>query len=146
MSPNATINCRVYAQKGNSFYHTPRSVMEVLLDFTRNYDRNENKEPIYYLFKTISYHNKDELEIIHFPNVKIEFVELSGINKSFLIFLHADIIFQKKSAKIYTFLLEIFIILHGIYLRLFAVSITQFFLHKPIIKPLSFSDKPIYAL
>ncbi len=36
----------------------------------------ENGVPKYYLWKTISETNKDELKIIHFPNVKITFDEL----------------------------------------------------------------------
>ena len=36
--PDATINCRVHAKKGNSFYDIPRFVMEVLSDSTKKYD------------------------------------------------------------------------------------------------------------
>lgn len=36
----------------------------------------ENNVPQYYLWKTITESNKDELKIIHFPNVKITFDEL----------------------------------------------------------------------
>lgn len=39
-------------------------------------DYNENQEPQYGLFKTITIENKEELEIIHFPNIKISFDEL----------------------------------------------------------------------
>lgn len=39
-------------------------------------DYNEDKNPQYYLFKTISEENKDELKIVHFPNVKVTFDEL----------------------------------------------------------------------
>lgn len=109
--PDATINCRVHAKKGNSFFDIPRFVMEVLSDSTRKYDRNEkmeiyrkmeideywivdwekreieiyildydeNEEPRYHLLKTITPQNKKELEIIHFPHVKIDFEELFGI-------------------------------------------------------------------
>ena len=36
----------------------------------------ENDEPKYYLWKIITEENKDELKIIHFPNIKITFEEL----------------------------------------------------------------------
>lgn len=36
----------------------------------------ENDNPKYYLWKTITELNKDELRILHFPNVKITFDEL----------------------------------------------------------------------
>ena len=36
----------------------------------------ENDVPKYYLWETITEENKDELKIIHFPNVKITFDEL----------------------------------------------------------------------
>ena len=42
--PDATINCRVHAKKGNSFYDIPRFVMEVLSDSTELYDRNEKMQ------------------------------------------------------------------------------------------------------
>lgn len=41
-----------------------------------NLDYNENQEPQYYLFKTITEANKNELKIVHFPHVKIGFDEL----------------------------------------------------------------------
>ena len=41
-----------------------------------NLDYDENGEPQYYLFKTITKENKDELEIVHFPHVRIDFDEL----------------------------------------------------------------------
>ena len=109
--PDATINCRVHAKKGNSFFDIPRFVMEVLSDSTRKYDRgekmeiyrkmevdeywivdwekreveiynldyDENQEPQYHLFKTINRENKSELEIVHFPNIKIPFDEMFDI-------------------------------------------------------------------
>lgn len=109
--PDATINCRVHAKKGNSFFDVPRFVMEVLSDSTKNYDRgekmeiyqqmeideywivdwekreieiynldyDENENPKYHLLKTITKKNKDELEIVHFPNIKIDFDELFQI-------------------------------------------------------------------
>lgn len=109
--PDATINCRVHAKRGNSFFDIPRFVMEVLSDSTRKYDRgekmniyeqmeideywivdwekreieiynldyDENENPKYHLFKTITRNNKDELEIVHFPNIKIDFDELFHI-------------------------------------------------------------------
>lgn len=42
--------------------------------YTLDYD--ENEEPQYHLFKIISKENKDELEIVHFPHVKVDFDEL----------------------------------------------------------------------
>lgn len=109
--PDATINCRVHAKKGNSFYDIPRFVMEVLSDSTKKYDRGEkmeiyrkmeideywivdwekrtieiynldydkNNDPQYHLFKTITRNNKDELEILHFPNIRLDFDELFNI-------------------------------------------------------------------
>lgn len=41
----------------------------------------EKDEPKYYLFCMVKDHNKDDLKIVHFPNVKITFDELfSGID------------------------------------------------------------------
>lgn len=42
--PDASINCRVHAKKGNSFYDIPRFVMEVISDSTEKYDRGEKME------------------------------------------------------------------------------------------------------
>lgn len=39
-------------------------------------DYNENEEPEYYLFDTITENNKKNLHVIHFPNVSIDFDEL----------------------------------------------------------------------
>ena len=44
-----------------------------------NPDYDENGDPQYYLFKTITKDSKDELEIVHFPHVKIDFDELFDI-------------------------------------------------------------------
>ncbi len=106
--PDASINCRVKARKGNVFLDIPRFVMEVLSPSTEKYDRNEKKElyreqeideywivdwqkkeieiytldyddvgePQYYLFKTITEKNKDELKIVHFPSINITFEDL----------------------------------------------------------------------
>lgn len=106
--PDATINCRIQAKKGNSFFDVPRFVMEVLSESTKKYDRgekmqiyqkmeideywivdwekreieiynldyDENEQPQYHLFKKVTRKNKDELEIVHFPNIKIDFDEL----------------------------------------------------------------------
>lgn len=41
-----------------------------------NLDYDINQEPQYSLFKTITEANKDELKILHFPHVKIDFDEL----------------------------------------------------------------------
>lgn len=109
--PDASINCRVHAKKGNTFFDIPRFVMEVVSQSTERYDRNEKMElykqqevdeywivdwrkrqveiytldydeeekPQYYLFKTITEKNKNELTIVHFPHIKIEFDELFDI-------------------------------------------------------------------
>ena len=42
--PDASINCRVKARKGNTFLDIPRFVMEVLSPSTEKYDRGEKKE------------------------------------------------------------------------------------------------------
>ena len=39
-------------------------------------DYDENDIPQYYLWKTISEENKDELRLVHFPNIKITFEDL----------------------------------------------------------------------
>ena len=109
--PDATINCRVHAKKGKSFFDIPRFVMEVLSDSTKNYDRGEKMDiyrkmeideywivdwekrqveiynldydeqgsPQYHLFRTVTKSNKEELEIVHFPNIKIDFDEMFNI-------------------------------------------------------------------
>ncbi len=109
--PDATINCRVHAKRGNSFFDIPRFVMEVVSKSTEKYDRgekmeiyrkmeideywiadweerkieiynldyDENQESQYHLFKTITENNKNELRIVHFPNIKIDFDELFNI-------------------------------------------------------------------
>lgn len=41
-----------------------------------NLDYDENQEPQYYHYKTITKENKEELEIVHFPHIKIHFDEL----------------------------------------------------------------------
>lgn len=106
--PDASINCRVHAKKGNSFFDIPRFVMEVVSPSTEKYDRTEKKElyrlqeideywivdwrkkqveiyvldydedevPQYYHFNTITEANKNELKIVHFPHIKIDFDEL----------------------------------------------------------------------
>ena len=42
--PDASINCRVHAKKGNSFFDIPRFVMEVLSPSTEKYDRTEKMD------------------------------------------------------------------------------------------------------
>ena len=110
--PDASINCRVHAKKGNSFFDIPRFVMEVLSPSTEKYDRTEKMElyrqqeideywivdwrkrqveiytldydsegnPEYYLFRTVTEENKNELCIVHFPHIKITFEELFNID------------------------------------------------------------------
>ncbi|HBI60736.1 MAG TPA: Uma2 family endonuclease [Lachnospiraceae bacterium] len=109
--PDATINCRVHAKRGNAFFDIPRFVMEVLSDSTRKFDRgekmdiyrkmeideywivdwekrqveiysldyDENGDPQYHQFNVITEKNKDELRIVHFPNIKIMFDELFDV-------------------------------------------------------------------
>ena len=102
--PDASINCRTKSRRGNTFTDAPRFVMEVLSPSTEKYDRTEKMElyaqqeieeywiveeyldgveisvendiPQYYLWKTISEENKDELRLVHFPNIKITFEDL----------------------------------------------------------------------
>lgn len=63
--PDASINCRIKSRRGSTFIDAPRFVMEVLSDSTEAY-----------LWKTITEGNKEELEIVNFPNIKITFDEL----------------------------------------------------------------------
>lgn len=42
--PDASINCRVHAKKGNAFFDIPRFVMEVLSSSTEKYDRTEKRD------------------------------------------------------------------------------------------------------
>ena len=42
--------------------------------YTLDYD--EKQEPRYYLWKTITEENKEELRLVRFPNIKITFDEL----------------------------------------------------------------------
>ncbi|MCM1264419.1 MAG: Uma2 family endonuclease [Butyrivibrio sp.] len=44
-----------------------------------NLDYDEKETPKYYLWKTITENNKDELKIVHFPHIKIDFDELFNI-------------------------------------------------------------------
>ncbi|MEY8333394.1 Uma2 family endonuclease [Lachnospiraceae bacterium 47-T17] len=106
--PDASINCRAKARKGNVFLDIPRFVMEVLSPSTENYDRgdkkelyrqqeideywivdwqkkeveiynldyDENGEPQYYLWNKFTERNKEELKIVHFPNLSITFDQL----------------------------------------------------------------------
>lgn len=41
-----------------------------------NLDNNENGEPTYYLYDTITERNREKLKIVNFPNIKITFDEL----------------------------------------------------------------------
>ena len=45
--------------------------------YTLDYDENGN--PQYYLFNTVTEENKNELNIVHFPHIKIGFDELFNI-------------------------------------------------------------------
>lgn len=39
-------------------------------------DYNEQEEPEYYLFKIVTENNKEDLKIVHFPNIEITFDDL----------------------------------------------------------------------
>lgn len=39
-------------------------------------DKDENGEPQYYLWETVTEQNKDALEIVHFPSLNITFDKL----------------------------------------------------------------------
>ena len=73
--PDASINCRTKSRRGNTFTDVPRfdwrkKTVEVYeLDY-------EGKLPKYYLQKTITEENKEELQLLHFPKIKITFDEL----------------------------------------------------------------------
>ena len=64
----------IYRKVGVSEYWIvdwPKKQVEIY-----NLDYDINQEPQYSLFKTITEANKDELKILHFPHVKIDFDEL----------------------------------------------------------------------
>lgn len=44
-----------------------------------NLDYDEKGEPQYFLFNTVAEKNKEELRIVHFPHVKVDFDELFDI-------------------------------------------------------------------
>ncbi len=104
--PDASINCQIRSRKGNSFINAPQFVLEVLSPSTAKCDRTEKKEiyreeeipeywiidiqkrtiemydldyengvPKYYLIDTVK-NNKEELHLIHFPHIKIDFDQL----------------------------------------------------------------------
>ena len=77
--PDASINCRTKSRRGNTFTDAPRFVMEV--DWRKKtveiYELDyEGEIPKYYLLKTVTEENKDELQLLHFPKIKITFDEL----------------------------------------------------------------------
>ena len=94
--PDASINCRTKSRRGNTFTDAPRFVMEVLkmqlyceqeieeywiVDWRKKtveiYELDyEGEIPKYYLLKTVTEENKDELQLLHFPKIKITFDEL----------------------------------------------------------------------
>ena len=67
--PDASINCRTKARKGNVFLDIPRFVMEVLSPSTENYDRNEKKE----LYRQ---QEIDEYWIVDWQQKKVEIYNL----------------------------------------------------------------------
>ena len=44
-----------------------------------NLDYDEKGEPAYFLFNTVTESNKEELKIVHFPYIKMDFDELLNI-------------------------------------------------------------------
>ena len=99
--PDASINCRTKSRRGNTFTDAPRFVMEVLSPSTEKMQLDceqeieeywivdwrkktveiyeldyEGEIPKYYLLKTVTEENKDELQLLHFPKIKITFDEL----------------------------------------------------------------------
>ncbi len=67
--PDASINCRVKARKGNSFFDIPRFVMEVLSPSTEQYDRGEKME----LYRQ---QEVDEYWIVDWEERKVEIYNL----------------------------------------------------------------------
>lgn len=67
--PDASINCRVKARKGNTFLDIPRFVMEVLSPSTEKYDYGEKKE-IY------RQQEVDEYWIVNWQKKQVEIYEL----------------------------------------------------------------------
>lgn len=71
--PDATINCRINQRKGNSFFDTPRFVMEVLSPSTEKYDRTEKME----LYRQ---QEVEEYWIVDWRNKTVEIYELDYEN------------------------------------------------------------------
>lgn len=67
--PDASINCRAKARKGNVFLDIPRFVMEVLSPSTEGYDRGEKKE----LYRQ---QEIDEYWIVDWQKKKVEIYNL----------------------------------------------------------------------
>ena len=96
MIPDVSIICNLRDRKNISFTGIPRFVMEVLSNATEEYDRHE-KMNIYcklgvfdfeedgtgypYLYKTVTAQNKEELQLVMFPNLKITFEELFDLGE-----------------------------------------------------------------
>ena len=74
--PDASINCRTKSRRGNTFTDAPRFVdwrKKTVEIYELDY---EGEIPKYYLLKTVTEENKDELQLLHFPKIKITFDEL----------------------------------------------------------------------
>lgn len=67
--PDASINCRTKARRGNTFIDAPRFVMEVLSPSTEKYDRGEKME----LYRQ---QEIDEFWIVDLREKKVEIYEL----------------------------------------------------------------------
>ena len=107
--PDVSIICNLRDRKNISFTGIPRFVMEVLSNATEDYDRHEKMDiyckvgvseywrkksvEIYlfdfredgtgypYLYKTVTAQNKDDLQLVMFPNLKITFDELFDLGE-----------------------------------------------------------------
>lgn len=93
--PDASINCNVRDRKNISFTGIPRFVMEVysrvgvseywIVDWRKKqveiylFDFKEDGTPYPYLFKKVTVENKEDLQIVMFPNISISFEELFDI-------------------------------------------------------------------
>ena len=76
MIPDVSIICNLRDRKNISFTGIPRFVMEVLSNATEEYGTGYP-----YLYKTVTAQNKEELQLVMFPNLKITFEELFDLGE-----------------------------------------------------------------
>ena len=97
--PDVSINCNTRDRKNVSLTGIPRMIMEVLSNATEAYDRGEKMEiyrkdwrrkqveiylndgkedgtTCFYLYQTVRKENKEDLQLVMFPNLKTDFDEL----------------------------------------------------------------------